>query len=1245
MSTGASSIQPGKDAGSSSTLVEYNRFIDKQLRRTRAQVRLVDLVSGLLILATGSLAYFFALALIDHWAISGGLPGWARLIALGIYLLAAGWYLAAKVLPLLFWRINPLYAAETIERTQPSLKNSLLNFLIFRAEPQALSRNVYQAIEEQAATKLARVPIDNVVDRSKLIHIGYVLAGVLALCALYKVLSPKDPITSFGRMVMPWADILPPTRTSIESIEPGNTKAFRGQQVKISAEVRGLERDGEVTLYYTTADGQTVDRPIRMHLPQDGYRHICNLPPDDDGIQQTVQYRIVAGDARTRDYTIHVIAAPTMVVDSVEYVYPDYTGLSPQSVAHAGDIKALEGTRVTIHSVANQPIKDGGIDFECDGREELPLVIDGTGDLARGGAVSWMLSLAEDRATPTYTSYQLHFRNADGDQNLRPIRHTIETIPDVAPEIEFLSPKAAEVRVREGDVLPIELTASDPDFALHRVRLLAETDGRKLINKSKLNKPHRGQFTSKHRLSTKDLGLKAGDIVEYWAVAEDVKSPEPNLTITAKRKFQVVPRDAKGSQQDPQDGQQDQPPMAGEPEQPPKNQGEQGEQGESQQGDEQSQESDSQPQDQGQEGGSDQEDKSQENDSQASKGSDGSSEQQKSGEESSESKQDESQQGEESQKGGEDSGDQQGERQPGDQGGEKNDSQQQPIANDGTQDGDALEKILNHRQEQQPQNEKQDGQQQPPEQNQPGQDQTGSQKSPQENKQTGGNQGGQEKPNDKQANPENTQDDSGEATGNERKGEEQPSQTPHANAQKKEGEQGGQNGAEQKGNPQDDAKAGDNSQQGEATDQVGDQAKEEWGKSGGKGQQQKASEQDKQHAQEQEQQPQDSGDNGKSGSNSGNQRDQQPGAKSNQSGSGEHSKGDDQSGQKPNPGKKPDQSKGGSDEQEKGESGAGRSGGDEQGSPESQGDGRQRNKQKKSAGQQDDESKQEAQSPSNSNRESDSNDGQSEGDRSGAGKQGGGQKANQPGSGGAGKNTSADEGAGQSDEQGDGLESGNAGSQKEADGQTGQSGDGAGNGSQSRSGDQQSQGEQGKQPGDQPPSGGKPSDQKNNSQAGPGDGSSRGAPQGGGSKGAAAGTPEQQAGREPGGDAANLEYTRKATDLALQHLRDQLEKGEPDQDLLDDLGWTREDLEKFLHRWQQMKAAAREDSPQAQEHQRELDDTLRSLGLRPRSTTLGGNRTTEDTQRNLKESRRSSPPAEYAEQYKAYTQGTARGNK
>jgi hypothetical protein len=55
----------------------------------------------------------------------------------------------------------------------------------------------------------------------------------------------------------------------------------------------------------------------------------------------------------------------------------------------------------------------------------------------------------------------------------------------------------------------------------------------------------------------------------------------------------------------------------------------------------------------------------------------------------------------------------------------------------------------------------------------------------------------------------------------------------------------------------------------------------------------------------------------------------------------------------------------------------------------------------------------------------------------------------------------------------------------------------------------------------------------------------------------------------------------------------------------------------------------------------ELDATLRSLGLR-RDPTQIKNHLGDDQTHGMKEGRRSRPPAEYLEQYRAYTQGTSR---
>ncbi len=110
-------------------------------------------------------------------------------------------------------------------------------------------------------------------------------------------------------------------------------------------------------------------------------------------------------------------------------------------------------------------------------------------------------------------------------------------------------------------------------------------------------------------------------------------------------------------------------------------------------------------------------------------------------------------------------------------------------------------------------------------------------------------------------------------------------------------------------------------------------------------------------------------------------------------------------------------------------------------------------------------------------------------------------------------------------------------------------------------------------------------------------------------------------------------------------MKDQLKRGEPDQELLDKLGWSRQDLEKFVNRWDQMRRQANQRGSEGQTARKDLDEALRSLGLRPRTTMLQSNKGRDDQTRGLKESRRSQPPSEYAEQFKAYTQGTSRGGK
>jgi hypothetical protein len=115
-------------------------------------------------------------------------------------------------------------------------------------------------------------------------------------------------------------------------------------------------------------------------------------------------------------------------------------------------------------------------------------------------------------------------------------------------------------------------------------------------------------------------------------------------------------------------------------------------------------------------------------------------------------------------------------------------------------------------------------------------------------------------------------------------------------------------------------------------------------------------------------------------------------------------------------------------------------------------------------------------------------------------------------------------------------------------------------------------------------------------------GRSRGNASGQGAPGTAdaAGGPRDQ-GAGPGdqqsenlADPANLEYTKKTTDLALEALRRQREQ--PDPELLKKLHWSEQDLRKFLDRWE----SAREQAMSDPEQQKKFEKELQALGLVPR---------------------------------------------
>ncbi len=643
------------------------QLVDAQIESTRRALKLVELTAGLITLLIGVLAFVLVATVLEHWVIPGGWSVGARLVLFALLFLSISWYSWQTFWPLARQSINPAYAAQTIEQSSPTLKNSLLNLLLLRSRKRQLSRQVFQAIEQQAAERLSKVHADSVVDRSAILRLGYVLLVVVALCAIYHVLSPKDFMASAARVLLPWTSVTAPNRVEILDITPGDTSAARGDQVTVSAEVLGLAEGEPVRVLFSTADQQRVGQEIFMSALEGGLRFECRLPGGvvgrDGGLQQDLTYWIEGGDARSPRFKVTVFSRPTLVVQRVQYEYPDYTGYPDREEPHTGDLRAIEGTVVTLTAIANQTIRTAHIDFEADGRLDYLLKAEG-----QQATVSFPLELRDDRRTPRHQSYVLRYTTDEGRKNELPPKYKIEVTPDYAPEVQLLLPEEESVDVAVDGQVVIEIEARDPDFSVRHVAILGEVGGQQVLNEMLLDKNHSGRFVRQFQFIPSELGLKVGDVVEYWATATDNREPTANLASTKRRKIRVVgPGEGGGQQENKQPGEGDSDTASGEED--------------SEEGGENSSNSENEHGEQGQEGESNAGEGGIGQESEGTAGEEGEQQGQGGGQNESSDSQENADQNSESPPGG---------SQPSDS------SSQEKVSPEGEEDGEAFERIAEH---------------------------------------------------------------------------------------------------------------------------------------------------------------------------------------------------------------------------------------------------------------------------------------------------------------------------------------------------------------------------------------------------------------------------------------------------------------------------------------------------------------------------------------------------------------------
>ena len=543
--------------GGQAHYVEFDEYVDSKIVRTRDVIRSTDIMVALIAAVAAVLGYLLLFVIADHWL---GMDFVAPVIRLAIGVSILGGSLAWAC-----WRIglphrrriNRLFVAREIETHESALEGNLLNLVDLQQAKRDVDLPVMRSIEKRAAVGLSQADLDGTVNRGPLMRSAYTLLGLVVLSCLYTLLTVSLGLKPIGPSLMRafGATSTAPTRIRFETVEvqiaDGGSFVDAAEAPRVPARFqpvikatlnKALEEGEHVTLYFTTADQRFVDQPLEMR-PVDGSSQevypefsLTLLGENDRGLLQDVSFRIEAGDATTPDYSIQVSTVPSATVLSIDYTYPKYMQLADES-RESANIEAWEGTRVTLHATASQPVKSARLVFSdtedtTQRAEEYPMrVTDGT-----KLSVAWNLAFRNDKPEDYPKFYRIVCQDDQGATDLHPTLHTIEIRPDLPPEVELLDPRA-DLELPSNAIVPLLVKARDPDFQLKHLTLRVELDGKQLVEHNLElfagEQPSFGPQSVDYPLEP--LGLQPGQTISYWIEARDNKVPLGNRTNTAPK--------------------------------------------------------------------------------------------------------------------------------------------------------------------------------------------------------------------------------------------------------------------------------------------------------------------------------------------------------------------------------------------------------------------------------------------------------------------------------------------------------------------------------------------------------------------------------------------------------------------------------------------------------------------------------------------------------------------------------------
>jgi hypothetical protein len=484
---------------------ELTRVIRGVRRRWRLKVALRG---AAIVLAAGLLAFAGSAYAMDHfryepWAVTSfRLLAYVALVAL-----------ATRFLVLPLWgRVSDERVALYVEENEPSLQAAVLSAVEAggqrrRRDGPDVSPALIGRLVETAVEKCQTIEYGRPVERPGLRRASALLASVAAAGMGVAILSPAFLRHAAPFLLAPWS-VRAASPYEIE-VDPGNVTVPRGGSQTVTARLQGFDAEA---VEVAVRSGQARDWkrwPMTADAAARGFRFVLF------GLESGSDYFVEASGVRSPVFRIEVADLPYVKRIDVEYQFPSYTGLSPQTHEDAGDVVALRGTEVRVRVTPTMRVAAGRLRIE--GAEPQAMTVAADGTLSAAFKV-----LAEG-------FYRIELPRRDGSMQASSPDYTIDVLADQPPSVTLLKP-GRDAKVTAIEEVFTELEAED-DYGVARAELVYSVNG----SPEKTLVLHQGRarkmLSGAHTFFLEELALEPGDFISYFARASDHSlSPQTSTT-------------------------------------------------------------------------------------------------------------------------------------------------------------------------------------------------------------------------------------------------------------------------------------------------------------------------------------------------------------------------------------------------------------------------------------------------------------------------------------------------------------------------------------------------------------------------------------------------------------------------------------------------------------------------------------------------------------------------------------------